>query len=129
MSIVIFQTLQSPLQDGWNDDNSSYSLGQYSTGTGVNTIYHLAPYTNAVGGCYISQQANSAVGNVYYNKKGTISISLVKGGSSSGTLTATPFQDSNTILSAGIATFTLTIIDSYTGQKYTSVRSLNYGAI
>jgi len=125
----MFQTLQSPLQDGWNDNNPSYPLGEYSTGAGATTVYHLAPYTNATGGCYISQQATSAVGNVYYNNKGTISISLVKSGSSSGTLTTTPFQDANTILTAGTAIFTLTITDSYTGQKFTSVRSITYGAI
>lgn len=116
-------TFNSPLQNGWNDNNPLYNLTQYQSGGG-NRDNNLSPYTGETTGCYISQQATSAIGDVHYNSKGTLSISLVKGGVSSGTLTASPFTDKTK--SSGLATFTLTVKDSFTGQQYVSTRSITY---
>ena len=124
---VFLQTAQAPLQSGWYD-SGSYILGFYATGSGVNQIIHMTNYTNAVGGAYISPQATSAIGNIFYNNRGAITYSCVKTGGTTGTLTATPFQDAQGILVAAPVTYTLTVTDAGTGQRYTSARICSFGA-
>ena len=124
---VFLQTAQAPFQFNWCGNG----LGEYTTGSGVNTIYHLAPTTNATGGVYANPNGTSAPGNVYTNQRGTLTYSLVKTGDTTGTITtAPPYNDSisNANINVG-TTYNLTITDGGNGQKYLFTNNIAWGAL
>ena len=118
------QTTQSPFQFVW----CSSGLGQYLTGTGTNTIFHLAPTNNATGGVYAS--ANGSGSNNYTNQRGALTYSLIiTGDHSTSKTTAPPYSDAVGILSAGTTNYALTITDGNSGQSYLYKNSMTWGGI
>ena len=119
----LLQTTQSPFQFVW----CSSGLGQYSTGVGVNTIFHLAPTNNATGGVYVS--ANGSGSNNYTNQRGALTYSLnITGDHSTSKATAPPYSDSVGILS-GTTYYALTITDGNSGQSYLYNNSITWSGI
>jgi hypothetical protein len=119
---VILQTTQAPLQFNWCGDG----LGQTAAG-----LYRIANTSATNNNVYISQTGDSP--SVYTNQKGTLSYTFVKSGKTSGTTTGTAnsstyFTDS-TATATGTTNYTLTIIDSNTGQNYVFLNSIAWGAI
>jgi hypothetical protein len=124
---ALLQTIQSPFQFDW----CSAGLGQYTTGALATTRYNIAPTSNATGGVYVNSVGSSAVGNVYRNQKGTLSYSLVKTGSTTGTITtAPPYTDSVLANTSPTATnYALTITDGGNGQKFLFNNSVAWAGI
>jgi hypothetical protein len=125
---ALLQTTQSPFQFDW----CSAGLGQYITGVGVSSIYHLAPTSNATGGVYLNSSGAFSGGNVYTNNKGTLTYSLVKTGQTTGTITTSPPYNDNVSSSAittGITNYALTIKDGGNGQSFLFNNSITWGGI
>ena len=120
-----FLVNQAPFQFVW----CSTGLGQYTTGAGSTTTYHLAPTNNATGGVYTSVSGNSP--NTYKNQRGALTYSFVKTGQTTGTLiTAPPYTDSvlNSAITTGITNYALTITEGGTGQMCIYYNSESWGA-
>jgi hypothetical protein len=109
-----------------NDGATPTGFGLYFTGVGTNQIGHLAPNNNSKGGVYISPYGLSP--NIFINQKGTMSISCVKTGATTGTLTVTPFNDSASAI-GGVTTYTLTCTDSANGIPFTQINSIVWSAL
>ena len=124
---AVLQTAQAPFQFNWCGNG----LGEYTSGIGVNTIYHLAPTTNATGGVYANINGTSAPGNVYTNKRGTLTYSLVKTGDTTGTIiTPPPYIDACATANINVGTtYNLTITDGGNGQKYLFTNNIIWGAL
>jgi hypothetical protein len=113
---ALLQTTQAPFQFDW----CSGGLGQYTSGIGAAQRDNLAPTSNATGGVYVNSSGSSSVGNVYTNKRGTLTYSFVKTGSTTGTITtAPPYTDSVLLNTLPTQTnYALTITDGGNGQKF-----------
>jgi hypothetical protein len=124
---ALFQTTQAPFQFDW----CSAGLGQYQTGVLSTTRYNLAPNTPVVGGVYCNSIGSATPGNVFQNKRGTLTYSLVKTGSTTGTITTAPPYTDSVLASAGptVTNYSLTITDGGNGQKFLFLNSIGWGAI
>ena len=124
---ALLQTTQSPFQFDW----CSGGLGQYTTGVLSTLRYNIAPTSNATGGVYVNSVGSSAVGNVYTNRKGTLTYSLVKTGSTTGTITTAPPYTDSVLANTGPTTtnYALTITDGGNGQKFLFNNSVYWGAL
>ena len=113
---AILQTTQAPFQFNWCGNG----LGQYTTGVLSTTRYNIAPVTNVTGGVYVNPDGTATPGNVYTNRKGTLTYSLVKTGSTTGTVTTAPPYTDSVLASSGPTStnYALTITDGGNGQKY-----------
>jgi len=120
---VLLQTTQAPLQCNWCGDG----LGQ----TVFRLQYRIANASSTNNNVYVSKTGDSP--SVYTNQKGTLSYTFVKSGATSGTTTGTAlsstfFTDLN-LTGTGTTNYTLTIIDSNTGQKYIFLNSVAWGGV
>jgi len=124
---ALLQTTQAPFQFDW----CSGGLGQYTTGVLSTTRYNIAPTSNATGGVYVNSSGSSAVGNVYTNRKGTLTYSLVKTGSTTGTITTAPPYTDSVLANTGPTTtnYALTITDGGNGQKFLFNNSVAWGGL
>ena len=114
---ALLQTTQAPFQFDW----CSGGLGQYTTGALSTLKDNLAPTSNATGGVYVNSSGSSSVGNVYTNKRGTLTYSFFKSGQTSGTITTGPPYTDSILVSAitsGVSNYALTITDGGNGQKF-----------
>jgi len=124
---ALLQTTQAPFQFDW----CSAGLGQYQTGVLSTLRYYIAPVTNVTGGVYANSNGTATPGNVYTNRKGTLTYSLVKTGSTTGTITTAPPYTDSVLANTGPTTtnYALTITDGGNGQKYLFRNSVYWGAI
>jgi len=113
---AILQTTQAPFQFNWCGNG----LGQYTTGVLASQRNNLAPITNSSGGVYVNPNGTATPGNVYTNRRGALTYSLVKTGSTTGTITTAPPYTDSVLVSSGptITNYDLTITDGGNGQKY-----------
>jgi len=122
---ALLQTTQAPFQFDW----CSGGLGQYTTGALATTRFNIAPTTPVVGGVYCNSTGSATPGNVFQNKRGTLTYSLVKTGSTTGTITtAPPYTDSVLANTSPTTTnYALTITDGGNGQKFLFNNSVLWG--
>ena len=120
---ILRQTQQAPLQCNWCGNGLQVI---------ITTNQRLA---NVAGSTPVFISPSGSNPSVYTNKKGDITYTFQKAGTTTGTSSgtasaSTAFTDTVTNPNTtGTTTYTLTINDASTGQKYVYVNSIGWGAV
>jgi len=124
---ALLQTTQAPFQFNWCGNG----LGQYTTGVLSATRYNMAPVTNVTGGVYVNPNGTATPGNVWTNRRGALTYSLVKTGSTTGTITTAPPYTDSVLANTGptVTNYALTITDGGNGQKFLFNNSILWGGV